>query len=188
MVFQKGQKPWNKGKKLHYDVWNKGKSWSQKIRNKIGKSKKGQIPWMKGKHHSPETIVKLRNSLKGRKVWNKGSHIQTNNALEKWRKSGGTSWNKGKKYPQITGEKHFNWKGGKFKQDGYILIYKPKHPFANKGYVFEHRLVIEQILGRYLKPEERVHHINGVKDDNRPKNLMYFANESDHQKYHQSLL
>ena len=72
-----------------------------------------------------------------------------------------------------SGENHYNWKGGKHKdKSGYILIYLPGHPYARKGCVREHRLVAENALGRYLKPSEIVHHVNGIKGDNRNKNLI----------------
>lgn len=76
-----------------------------------------------------------------------------------------------------SGEKHHMWKGGRIKTiDGYIAIYQPSHPNATQaGYVLEHRLVMEQKIGRYLLKSEKVHHINGVRDDNRPENLELFS-------------
>lgn len=57
---------------------------------------------------------------------------------------------------------------------GYVKVRAPDHPRAKKNkhpYVLEHILVMESILGRYLLPNERVHHRNGRRDDNRPENL-----------------
>ena len=71
-------------------------------------------------------------------------------------------------------EKNGAWKGGRTKSKaGYVMIRVPDHPRAsgNGGYVFEHILVMEDMLGRVLVPGENVHHRNGVKDDNRPANL-----------------
>ncbi len=67
---------------------------------------------------------------------------------------------------------------------GYIEIYSPNHPYKSvRKAVLQHRLVIEKSIGRFLKPNERVHHINGIKNDNRIKNLKLFKNQSDHIKY-----
>jgi hypothetical protein len=65
-----------------------------------------------------------------------------------------------------------NFTGGKYMDDkGYLRVLVPDHPFNNAGYVYEHRLVIEAILGRYLQPWETIHHINEIKLDNRKENL-----------------
>lgn len=56
--------------------------------------------------------------------------------------------------------------------DGYIVLYLPNHPLANKtGVVYEHRLVMSEYLGRYLAPYENIHHKNGNRADNRIENL-----------------
>lgn len=74
------------------------------------------------------------------------------------------------------------WRGG-FRQQtkkGYIKVYlSPDDPLASmlasvKGrrtYVQEHRLVMARHIGRPLLKTEYVHHINGIKDDNRIENL-----------------
>ena len=52
------------------------------------------------------------------------------------------------------GSNNPNWKGGrKIDSNGYVLIWKPDHPFADvKGYVLEHRLVVEEHLKCILLP------------------------------------
>lgn len=76
------------------------------------------------------------------------------------------------------------WKGGRKKSSGYIFIWSPHHPYANTAnYVKENRLVVEKYIGRHLKPEESCHHRNGIKDDNRPENLMAFKSDSLHQLF-----
>ena len=92
---------------------------------------------------------------------------------------GKTPWNKGKKSPKTIGTLNGNWKGGRYKKSGYIFILSKDHPFSNNSeYVREHRLVMEKHLGRYLQTNEIVHHINGIKDDNRIENLVITKNGS----------
>ncbi|HHA19625.1 MAG TPA: HNH endonuclease [Methylophaga sp.] len=69
---------------------------------------------------------------------------------------------------------------------GYTAIYNPYHPNCDsKGYMREHRLVMEKHIGRYLKRSEVVHHIDGDITNNRLDNLMLFPNNKAHMKYHE---
>jgi hypothetical protein len=79
-----------------------------------------------------------------------------------------------------------NWKGGRKKMvAGYIRAFAPDHPFADpKGYVLEHRLIAEKVLGRYLKPAEMIHHFNAQKDDNRNQNLVICQDDKYHKLLH----
>lgn len=108
-MFQKGNNI-NKGRK-HTEEWKKKISDNMK---RIRKERKddwanGIIPWNKGKKMNEETRIKVSNSRKGKGIGNKN-------------RKGKPSWNKGKRYLQITGEKHWWWKGGSSKktEKGYF--------------------------------------------------------------------
>lgn len=87
---------------------------------------------------------------------------------------------------QRKGSKNNNWRGGRRKDGkGYIYIVINSTNFfasmrSNRGYVFEHRLIMAQHLGRCLTSNEIVHHINGIKDDNRIENLQLIDGNGKH--------
>lgn len=68
--------------------------------------------------------------------------------------------------------------------DGYVSIYFPDHPHSSTdGYIMEHILVMEALIGRHLYEYECVHHINEVKSDNRKENLKLMT-KSEHMSLH----
>lgn len=134
-----------------------------------------------GRKHTLETRKKISKALTGRKLslehcqklsdahrGEKNPFWGRKHSLETRRKIGDAL--RGEKRPR--GEKSSSWKGGRTYTRGYVKISRAGHPFADcNGYVMEHRLVVERALGRYLKPNELVHHINQIRDDNRLENL-----------------
>lgn len=84
-----------------------------------------------------------------------------------------------------SGEGHPEWKGGLIVNgDGYVMRYCPDHPNrrTHSPYILEHRLVMEEILGRNLTKSEVVHHIDGDKQNNAPSNLELFSTNGEHLK------
>lgn len=77
-----------------------------------------------------------------------------------------------------------NFKNKMFKHKGYIYLYAPEHPNPTQGkYIKRSRLTIENHIGRYLKSTEQIHHINGIKDDDRIENLQ-IVTLSEHNSIH----
>ena len=161
--FQKGHPQFNTGR-THFKKGQKG-YWLGKKRGKLNKEWKNSIS----------------KSLRGIVTWNKGLTKETDKRMEK------LAYNSAKtRKGKFLGKNASYWKGGRINDKfGYTLIYSPAHPFKNyRKYVREHRLVMEQHLERFLNREEIVHHINGMKSDNRIENLKLFSNESKHQEFH----
>jgi hypothetical protein len=83
------------------------------------------------------------------------------------------------------GEKGANWKGGiKTTKKGYRMVLCPDHHRADKcGYVMEHILVWEKESGTNLPDNCCIHHLNGIKNDNRISNLCVMLHNA-HTAYH----
>lgn len=133
-----------------------------KLEAETGVSKRVISKWM------DELGVKKRSNSEGARVALKGKPKE------------------GRKGSFPKGEKHWAWNGGRIKSvQGYINVLAPEHPNCNHaGYVVEHRLVMEEKIGRLLKKHEAVHHINEIKNDNRPENLFLFHSNKDHKHFH----
>ena len=88
-----------------------------------------------------------------------------------------------------TADRHPRWNGGRATAShGYIRIQVGKgHHLADpNGYAYEHRVVAERMIGRRLEPWEEVHHLNHVRSDNRPENLLVLSG-TDHAALHNAI-
>lgn len=150
--------------------WAKGKKFTKEHRRKLSQSSPHY--WL-GKKASPETIEKHRIRMMGNTI-RRGSRY-----TEKQRKALALA---------MSGNGNPRWKGGKRKdKTGYLIVYSPNHPYARRRFVREHRLVMENYLGRILLPTEIVHHIDGDKANNHIDNLLLFKSNKEHVRYHNFL-
>ena len=85
--------------------------------------------------------------------------------------------------PNLAGENNPAWRGGNYVEPdkGYRMIRKRDHPRSRaNGYVLEHILVMEAVLGRPLLPGEEVHHKDHDRANNDPANLKLYASHAEH--------
>lgn len=89
---------------------------------------------------------------------------------------------------KLSGMNSPHWKGGIYRDlRGYVYINNHDHPRGKaNGFVKRSVLVLEKKIGRLLKKDECCHHINEIKDDDRPENLMAMSRD-DHNKLHGKL-
>jgi hypothetical protein len=87
-----------------------------------------------------------------------------------------------------TRENNPAWKGGTTMRMGYPAVLKTGHPRAgDDGYVFEHVLIAEKMLGRYLTPSEQVHHADNNKGKTNKYDLIICPDAAYHTKIHARL-
>jgi len=80
------------------------------------------------------------------------------------------------------------WNGGKrTRPDGYIYLWIPDHPRANRNYVMEHIIIVEKVLGYFLPERVEIHHINERRGDNKHDNLVVCQNVLYHRLLHKRM-
>jgi hypothetical protein len=162
---------WRKNAKFCcYNCWATGHTQTKETRKKISLSKFGTPSPFKGKK---------RPEFSGKNNPMANPEYRKRVSLAK----------KGIPHLNQRGKNNGNWNGGRKKYNGgYVDIYMPDYTFnkIHKVYVHEHRFVAEKCLGRRLSDKEIIHHINEIKDDNRPENLYVFNSRREHVLYHRN--
>jgi len=187
--FKKGQKLYSHKKRCQCPRCNsnfwKGRKHTEETKKKISEIQKSKSPY-----------TKYRN-----KKWLEKKYLDEKLSLQKIAdivgcKSNMTIYHWLKEFRIKTRgygnplEKNPRWKGGKIEQkNGYIYVLAKNHPNVDKkGYYPEQNLVIEKSIGRYLKKNELVHHLDGDKKNNKLENLKLMKNTIEHHKFEQQVL
>jgi len=104
---------------------------------------------------------------------------------QKWIKGESKRFIHGHNSKNVKGPNHHNWKGGRTINGEYIECKNEKHPRADsRGYVLEHILIAEKVLGKFLPLKVVVHHVNNNSSDNRNQNLLLCENNAYHLLLH----
>lgn len=145
------------------------------------------VGYWSGKKLSEEHKAKIRQSLMGHEVAESTRRKQSEIAQRQGRRPSSEASAKGRRNRPQGGPAHWSWKTGKSYSNGYRVCIAPNHPRVRgkkTNYVYEHILVAEEKIGRYLLPDEVVHHIDGDKTNNDPGNLLVCANQAEHMLVH----
>lgn len=83
--------------------------------------------------------------------------------------------------PSRRGDNNGHWKGGRVRLSGYVGLRRLGHPKGGAtGYQYEHRAVVEEVLGHPLRASAPVHHVNGDRGDNSHSNLIACHDDAYH--------
>lgn len=149
-----------RGKYCSRPCWFKA-GYSEESKAKMSKSRLGITPWNKGIPMPEKRKQYLRSLYFGIKLPQK-----TKNKISQTMRG----MNRGSKNPM--------WKGGIKRTGKYSHI-----TLANGIFISEHRYLMEKFIGRKLKSDEVVHHINFRRDDNRLENLIVMS-KTAHSSFH----